>query len=149
MRRTAAFIILVLIMVQTVVIVSAQPGERPFPWRPRFNETTPDKLREFERRIETYVIGKIVISSLNFLLYGYITYFYLKLYRENESKFSLALAGLSVVLLVYSVSSNPLILLVILLVFRGSDPLWMNVFNFVPDLLATVVAFIMIYLSKT
>ncbi|MFH2110327.1 MAG: hypothetical protein ABIJ47_03585 [Candidatus Bathyarchaeota archaeon] len=145
MRRTATFIILALIMVQTVVIVSAQPGERPYPWRPRFNETTPDKLREFERRIETYVIGKIVISSLNFLLYGYITYFYLKLYRENESKFSLALAGLSVVLLVYSVSSNPLILLV----FRGSDPLWMNVFNFVPDLLATVVAFIMIYLSKT
>ena len=145
MRRTAAFIILALIMVQTVVIVSAQPGERPFPWRPRFNETTPDKLREFERRIETYVIGKIVISSLNFLLYGYITYFYLKLYRENESKFSLALAGLSVVLLVYSVSSNPLILLV----FRGSDPLWMNVFNFIPDMLATVVAFIMIYISKT
>ena len=145
MRRTAAFIILALIMVQTVVIVSAQPGERFFPWRLRFNETTPDKLREFERRIETYVIGKIVISSLNFLLYGYITYFYLKLYRENESKFSLALAGLSVVLLVYSVSSNPLILLV----FRGSDPLWMNVFNFIPDMLATVVAFIMIYISKT
>ena len=145
MRKTAAFIILALIMVQTVVIASAQPGEKFFPWRPRFNETTPDKLREFERRIETYVIGKIVISSLNFLLYGYITYFYLKLYRENESKFSLALAGLSVVLLVYSVSSNPLILLV----FRGSDPVWMNVFNFVPDMLATVVAFIMIYLSKT
>jgi hypothetical protein len=145
MRKTVALIILALIMVQTVAVAGAQIWDRSPPWRPRFNETTPERLREFEQRIETYVIGKIIISSLNFILYAYITVFYLKLYKENESKFSLALAGLSVVLLVYAVSSNPLTLLV----FRGSDPLWMNVFNFIPDLLATVVAFIMIYLSKT
>jgi hypothetical protein len=145
LRRTAVFILLTLIMVQTVVVAGAQQLERIPPWRPRFNETTPDRLREFERRIETYVIGKIMISSLNILLYGYITYFYLKLYGENNSKFSLGLASLAVALLVYSISSNPLILLM----FRGTDPLWMmNVFNFVPDLLATVAACIMIYLSK-
>ncbi|TRO54074.1 hypothetical protein E2P71_05075 [Candidatus Bathyarchaeota archaeon] len=145
MKRTTAFVVLALIMIQTIVVAGAQIEERPPPWRPRFNETSPDTLREFERRIETYVIGKIVISSLNFILYGYIAYFYTKLYRENNSRFSLVLAGLSFVLLVYSLSSNPLILLI----FRGSDPLWMNVFNFIPDLLATVVAFMMIYLTKT
>jgi hypothetical protein len=146
MKKTVALMLLILIMVQAVVVVGAQQMERPPPWRPRFNETTPDMLREFERRIETYVIGRIIISSLNIILYGYITYFYLKLYMENKSKFSLGLASLSVALLVYSISSNP----VILLLFRGSDPLWMmNVFNFIPDLLATVAAIIMIYLSKT
>lgn len=146
MRKTAALIILALIMVQTIAVADAQLLERHPPWRPHFNETAPERLRELERRIETYVIGKILISSLNFLLYGYITFFYVALYRENKSKFSLGLAGLSVALLVYSASSNPLILLL----FRGSDPLWMlNVFNFVPELVATAVAFIMIYLSKT
>ena len=145
MRKTVAFIVLALIMVHTVTVARAQLWDRPSPWRPRFNETTQEKLHEFGRRIENYVTGKIIISSLNFLLYGYITFFYVVLYRENRSKFSLALVGLSAVLLVYSISCNPLILLV----FRGPDPIWMNVFNFIPDLLATVVAFILVYLSKT
>jgi len=146
MRKTAALIILTLIMVQAVAVTDAQLLQRPPPWRPRFNETTQERLRELEIRIETYVIGKILISSLNFLLYGYITFFDVALYRENKSKFSLGLASLSVALLVYSAASNPLILLLL----RGSDPLWMlNVFNFIPELVATVVAFIMIYLSKT
>ena len=145
MRKTAAFMLLAVIAVQTIAVAGAQWG-KPSPWRPRFNETAPEKLREFEGRVETYAMGKIIISSLNFLLYGYITFFYVVLYRENKSKFSLGLAGLSVALLVYSVSSNPLILLL----FKGSDPLWMlNVFNFFPELVATAVAFIMIYLSKT
>lgn len=146
MRKTTAFIILAILMAQAITFAKAQPGEgAPPPFRPRFNETSPVKLREFERIMETYIIGRIIVSSLNILLYGYITYFYVRLYRENASKFSLALAGLSVVLLVYALSSNPLLLSVI----RGPDPLWTGVFNFISDMLATVVAFILIYLSRT
>jgi hypothetical protein len=146
MRKTTAFIILALFMAQAINFALAQPTEgTPPPFRPRFNETSPERIREFERIIETYIVGRIVVSSLNILLYGYITYFYIRLYRETESKFSLALTGLSVVLLVYALSSNPLLLHVI----RGPDPLWTGVFNFIPDMLATVVAFILIYLSRT
>ncbi|HEX9913511.1 MAG TPA: hypothetical protein VGB32_01200 [Candidatus Bathyarchaeia archaeon] len=146
MRKTTAFIILAVIMAQAIAFAYAQPMEgNPPPFRPRFNETSPEKIREFERIMETYIVGRIVISSLNIVLYGYITYFYVRLYRENESKFSLALAGLSVVLLVYALTSNPLLLHLM----RGPDPLWTGVFSFIPDMLATVVAFIMIYLSKT
>jgi hypothetical protein len=146
MRKTTAFIILALFMAQAITFALAQPTEgNPPPFRPRFNETTPERIREFERIMETYIVGRTIISSLNIILYGYITYFYVKLYRENESKFSLALSGLSVVLLVYALASNPLLLHLI----RGPDPLWTGVFSFIPDMLATVVAFIMIYLSKT
>jgi len=146
MRKKTAFIILALFMAQAITFALAQPGEGfPPPFRPRFNETSPERIREFERIMETYIVGRIVISSLNIVLYGYITYFYVMLYRETESKFSLALAGLSVVLLVYALSSNPLLLSVI----RGPDPLWTGVFSFIPDMLATVVAFILIYLSRT
>ncbi len=148
MRKTTTYIILALFMAQaiTFALALAQSGEGfPPPFRPRFNETSPERIREFERIMETYIVGRVVVSSLNILLYGYITYFYVKLYRENQSKFSLALAGLSVVLLVYALSSNPLLLHVI----RGPDPLWTGVFNFIPDMLATVVAFILIYLSRT
>jgi hypothetical protein len=49
------------------------------------------------------------------------------------------------VLLVYSLSSNPLI---IHFLWRPG-PVWLGVFNFIPDLFATIAAFILIYLSKT
>jgi len=92
-----------------------------------------------------FVTGRIIVSSINILLYGYLTYFYIRLYVDNESKFSLGLTALSIALLIYSIASNPYILQ---LSWRR-DPLWMGVFNFIPDVFATVAAVIMVYLSKT
>lgn len=148
MKKHQALILLVLLaaVVTQLVAAEAQPRPRdPSDFKPRFNETDPDVLREFERRIEMFVTGRIIVSSINILLYGYLTYFYIRLYMDNESKFSLGLTALSLVLLIYSVSSNPYILQ---LSWRR-DPIWMRAFNFIPDVFATVAALIMVYLSKT
>ena len=148
MKKHQALILLVLLaaVATQLVATQAQPRPRdPSDFKPRFNETDPDVLREFERRIEMFVTGRIIVSSINVLLYGYLTYFYIRLYMDNESKFSLGLTALSLVLLIYSVSSNPYILQF----SWRRDPIWMGVFNFIPDVFATVAALIMVYLSKT
>ena len=148
MKKHQALILLVLLAAVAAQLVAAQAQPRPrdpSDFKPRFNETDPDVLREFERRIEMFVTGRIIISSINILLYGYLTYFYIRLYMDNESKFSLGLTALSLVLLIYSVSSNPYILQF----SWRRDPIWMGVFNFIPDVFATIAALIMVYLSKT
>lgn len=148
MKKHQALILLVLLAAVATQLVAAQAQPRPGDpdgFRPRFNETDPDVLREFERRIEMFVTGRIIVSSINILLYGYLTYFYVRLYMDNESKFSLGLTALSIALLIYSIASNPYILQ---LSWRR-DPLWMGAFNFIPDVFATVAAVIMVYLSKT
>jgi hypothetical protein len=130
---------------EIVIQANPRPPRPPFDFRPRFNETDPSTLRLFEQRIESFVIGRIVISSINIVLYAYIAFFYIGLYRANKSKFTLSLVGLTIVLLVYSISSNPLILPFI----WRTGPIWLGAFNFIPDIFATAAAIILIYLSKT
>ena len=136
-----------IIVLSTVVIVYAQPNpaSKDSPWRPRFNESKPETLERFERHIENYIQFRIVLSSINMILYGYLLYMYAMLYNETRSKFSLGLMALSGVLLIYSVTSNPLLLQL----FRGTQPVWFTVFNFVPDVFASIGAAIMIYLTRT
>ncbi|MBW1723027.1 MAG: hypothetical protein JRJ78_13345 [Deltaproteobacteria bacterium] len=147
MKKHQALALLVLLAAAVpLVAAQAQPRRRfPQDFTPRFNETDPELLREFERRIGLFITGRIIVSSINILLYGYLTFFYLRLYRENESKFSLGLTALSIALLIYSLASNPYLMQLSL----RRAPLWMGVFNFIPDVFATVAALIMVYLSKT
>ena len=145
MRNKHVLTLLALMLIlSTVVVVSAQPDQR-LPWRPRFNESDPETLERLERQIENYITFRIVLSGLNTVLYGYILFLYTQLYRETSSKFSLALMALSAVLLVYAISSNPLILQFM----RGPEPVWFSVFNVIPDIFASIAAAIMIYLTRT
>ena len=126
-------------------MVAAQPTQ-PFPWRPRLNPNDPATLERIEQQIENYITFRIIISTLNMVLYGYILYLYAQLYNETRSKFSLGLMSLSAVLLIYSVTSNPLLFFV----FRGyGTQIWFNVFNVIPDVFASIAAVILIYLSRT
>jgi len=146
-KLTLTLFALILVL-STVVIVYAQSEEGPepkSPWRPRFNESTPQDIQDFERQIENYVKFRVVLSSVNMILYGYILYMYAVLYNETKSKFSLGLMALSGVLLIYSMTSNPLFYSLL----RGSQPVWYNVFNSVPDIFASIAAAIMIYLTRT
>jgi hypothetical protein len=145
MKKKLIVILFTVILVLSITPrVYAQPKRR-FPWRPRFNESDPETLMRFEKHIENYITFRIVISSINMILYGYILYLYTQLYRETNSKFSLGLILLSGALLVYSSTSNP----IILQLFRGSEPIWFGLFNFIPDIFAGLAAFIMIYLTRT
>ena len=148
MKRTTMLLFLVTLLISSTQLVTAYAQRRnrfPFDFKPRFNETDPRIMEKFEDAIEFFITGRIIVSSLNSILYGYLTYFYVMLYRGNKSKFTLGLSALSIVLFIYAISSNP----VVLQFFRVSTPIWFSVFNIVPDVFATIAALIMIYLSKT
>ena len=136
--------IAIILLLTALTHVSAQPDRRS-PWRPRFNMTDPEMLERIEKQIENYIMFRTVLSSFNMILYGYLMINYVQLYNETKSKFSLGLVALSSVLLIYSLSSNPLIFSL----FRGSVPLWINLFNVIPDVFASIAAMIMIYLTRT
>ena len=145
MKKMLSLLVLIMVLSQIACVYARDKPHFPPDFKPRFNTTDPEALEQFERTLEAYINARIIITSLNAVLYGYLTYFYIQLYRENESKFSLGLTALSIVLFVYSATSNPY-----LLQFIGRPGFaWMAIFNFVPDLFSTVAALIMVYLSKT
>jgi hypothetical protein len=148
-RKILAIMLLVVLVALALEFVHGmpdmnQPPRHP-PWRPRFNETDPETLERIAQRIEMMIKGKIIISSINMILYAYIAFFYISLYSENRSKFSLSLTSLALVLFIYSISSNPLILFYI----GRAERVWLAAFNFIPDLFSTLAAVILLYLSRT
>ena len=143
MKKELGIILLALVMIQfTVMNVHSQDFDLP---RPRVQDLSPEELEELEARIQTYVMGKTVVSVINSLLMAYIMWFYYIMYRENGSKFSLGLIALSAALLVYSIASNPWLLFT----FSQKGYRYAGLFNFIPDLFATAAAVIMIYLTRT
>ena len=147
-KLTLTLFALILVLVSVVVVYAQTEEGGPIPkspWRPRFNESSPEDIHDFESQIENYVKFRVVLSSINMILYGYILYMYAILYNETKSKFSLGLMALSGVLLIYSVTSNPLFFSLL----RSSKPIWSSVFNIIPDAFASIAAVIMIYLTRT
>lgn len=144
MRKHLLILLVFTLVFSTSLMVSAQPDQR-YPWRPRLNPDDPEALERIEQQIESYITFRIILSSLNMVMYGYILYLYTQLYYETHSKFSLGLMALSGVLLIYSITSNPLLFGLL----RGSEPIWFNVFNSLPDVFASIAALIMIYLTRT
>jgi len=143
MKKTLVIILLALVMIQfTAVNVHGQIWDIP---NPRVRDLSPEELEELENRIQTYMMGKTVVSVINTLLMTYIMWFYYVMYRENRSKFSLGLIALSTALMVYSIASNPWLLYT----FSQKGYRYAGVFNFIPDLFTTAAAVIMIYLTRT
>ncbi len=143
MKKRLGIILLALVLIQFVAVnVYGQNWDIP---NPRVRDLTPEELEELENRMETYFMGKTVVSVINSLLMAYILWFYYVMYRENGSKFSLGLIALSAALLMYSIASNPWILSS----FSQKGYRYAGLFNFIPDLFTTIAATIMIYLTRT
>lgn len=133
-----------MLIVSVPLMVSAQPTQRS-PWRPPLSDSDRETLLRLEQQIENYIKFRIVVSGLNIILYTYILAMYVQLYQETKSKFSMGLMAFSSVLLIYSIASNPIVLFYLL----GNKPSWLNVFNTLPDVFASIAAIIMIYLMRT
>jgi len=143
MKKRLGIILLALVLIQFAAVnVYGQNWDFP---RPRVQDLSPEELEELENRMETYFMGKTIVSVINSLLNAYIMWFYYVMYRENGSKFSLGLIALSAALFVYSIASNPMLLSL----FSPKGFRYAGLFNFIPDLFTTVAASIMIYLTRT
>ena len=110
-----------------VAIVHELPREPP-PWRD----------------LVLYLWGaKTVLASVNAALLTYLLVVYIGIYRKTGSEFSLGLVIFSIALLLYALTSNPL--LHGIAGFRGSG---LGPFTMLPDLFTCIASAILLYLSR-
>jgi hypothetical protein len=114
------------------------------PGRPLLERLTPQQLEEISNLLVFYIKGRTVLALINTGLLLYLIALYVGIYRETKSNFSLCLVLFSTTLLLYSVTSNPI--LIWLNGFQEANIL--NIFNFLPDIFTTLASAILIYLSR-
>lgn len=93
--------------------------------------------------IETMVRIKLFVTTLNTVVLLALLWNYVTVYRDIPNQFTLSLLLFSVALLLYSVTSNPLLPLI--LGFRHGATL--GPFVFLPDVFASVAVIILLYQS--
>lgn len=93
--------------------------------------------------IEAVVQAKLFVTTLNVVLLLVLLWNYVTIYRELPNRFTLSLLVVTVALLLYAVSSNPLITLG--MGFQHGAML--GPFTFLPDLFATVAIIVLVHQS--
>ena len=82
------------------------------------------------------------ISTINVVLLVFLLATYVDIYRRKKSEFTVALMIFSVVLLLYALSSNPIIHLAF-----GFRAFGLGPFAILPDLFTCLAVSILVYLS--
>jgi len=93
--------------------------------------------------IETIVRIKLFVATLNTVVLLALLWNYVTVYRDIPNQFTLSLLLFSVALLLYAISSNPLLPLV--LGFRHGTAL--GPFVFLPDIFASIAIIVLLYQS--
>ncbi|KXB03611.1 hypothetical protein AKJ47_01930 [candidate division MSBL1 archaeon SCGC-AAA261G05] len=86
---------------------------------------------------------KTFVTTFNAVIIGVLLANYISIYREIRSKFTLSLIVFSVALLLFAVSSNPLI--PFFLNFHPGPIL--GIFTFLPNIFASIAVLMLLYLS--
>lgn len=96
------------------------------------------------RDLVTYLLGaKTILASVNAVLLTYLLVFYIGIYRKTGSEFSLGLVIFSIALLLYALTSNPL-----LHRFTGFIGSGLGPFTMLPDLFTCIASVVLLYLSR-
>ena len=90
-----------------------------------------------------YYTSKAVLASVNAFLLITLSTIYFKVYSDTGLDFSLGLVVFSVALLLYSLTSNPL--LVSVMGYRGSG---LGPFAMLPDLFTCIASFTLLKISR-
>jgi len=92
--------------------------------------------------IELFYTIKTVISTVNVTLVTILLFTYIDVYWKTKSEFTVGLIIFSLVLLLYTVTSNPILQRVFGFVAFGLGP-----FAMLPDLFACIALSVLLYLS--
>ena len=95
--------------------------------------------------VRTLVRVEFTVTTVNFLLLAFLTWSYIDIYRELPNKYTRSLVLLSVSLLFYAFTSNPLVHVLFGFAPRPN----IGPFAFVPDLFVGVAIVVLIYQSET
>jgi hypothetical protein len=91
---------------------------------------------------ELMLTAKLVISFVNIFLILSLLVIYLDIYRTVRSRFTVGLIVAIVALLVYAITSNPVLHIFLGYPISGPGP-----FLFIPDIFTALAAGVLIYLS--
>ncbi len=107
---------------------------------PRFMAPRPN----FQHRgdIELYYTIKTVISSINATLLVILLFTYVDIYRKTKSEFTIGLSIFSIILLLYALSSNPLVHYAF-----GFRAFGLGPFAMLPDLFTCGALAVLLYLT--
>lgn len=128
LTRTAAFVAVALLVALLVAFLfSSALGPRLFD-RPR---------------LVLVLQVKLVVTTFTVVLLVALAGTYASLYRDLPNPFTLSLVVFCVALLLYALTSNPLVLLVL-----GVRPAQLGLFTFLPDLCAAIATVVLLYQSQ-
>jgi len=139
-RKWVLVTILGLLATTVVVreIASIQLFERSFIYGEKFPE--PPLWAEL---LPNLLLAKTIITSVNIVLLAILLATYIQVYHKTESQFSLGLIIFTITLLIYALTSNPL-----LHGFVGFRVSGLGPFTILPDLFTCIASAILLYLSR-
>lgn len=132
---------LMLAVLVAVALLSAfwtttyMPATSPFEPRPPFH----DRIRG---DIELFYTIKTVVSTINATLLIFLLIMYIGIYKKTQSEFTIGLIIFSMILLLYALSSNPLVHRTFGFYAFGLGP-----FAMLPDLFTCVALAVLLYLT--
>lgn len=111
----------------------------PQMWRP------PPQGRDMIRipshdELRTYFMARTIISTVNAGLVVCLLIIYLEIYLKTRARFTLGLVIFTITLLVYSVTSNPLLHIMF-------GPYTPGLFEALPEMFTTIAVVVLLYLS--
>jgi len=92
--------------------------------------------------IELFYKVKTVLSSINATLLVFLLATYIDIYKKLQSEFTIGLIIFSLILLLYALSSNPLLQLLF-----GFQAFGLGPFAMLPDLFTTLALAVLLYLT--
>ena len=138
--KTLHVIALIIVFVVVINVLAIQLGLYIF-----FDRALPPSpMRDrWMLYLSSLLTAKTILASVNTVLLISVLIIYLEIFRNTGSEFSLGLMIFSVALLVYSLTSNPIVHLIAGFRLTGLGP-----FTMLPDLFSCIASAILLYLSQ-
>jgi len=137
------------IVIVAVIIIAGIMGALMGYWMSESRserDYNPERLREIRDREKdsagTYTIIKSTVTMINIALASILIGLYYSIYKEVKSEFTFSLIIVMFALLIYAITSSPILPLLF-----GFQSIGLGPFLMIPDLFATVALIVLLYIS--
>jgi MFS family permease len=142
-QKSKTWLLLILLPILVVVAILAATWAASTFWYPRFPWQQRERPPyEIPGDIEFYYIAKTVVSTINVTLLVFLLLIYADMYRKTRSEFTVGLMIFSAILLLYALTSNPIMMWIF-----GYRPFGLGPFALLPDLFTFAALIVLVYLS--
>jgi hypothetical protein len=134
---------LILVILIVVAILAALWATSTF-WFPRFppSEFRPQPVERIPGDLEFFYTLQTVVSTINATLLIFLLLIYISIYMKTRSQFTIGLIIFSMILLLYAITSNPLVTRIF-----GFRAFGLGPFAMLPDLFTCAALVVLLYLT--